>query len=31
MPLPTVAEVLTALQNGTAPPLPIPGNLLGAN
>jgi len=29
--LPTAAEVLTALQNGTAPPLPIPGNLLGAN
>jgi virulence factor Mce-like protein len=31
VPLPTPAEVLTALQNGTAPPLPIPGSLLGAN
>jgi phospholipid/cholesterol/gamma-HCH transport system substrate-binding protein len=31
VPLPTVAEVLTALQNGTAPALPIPGNLAGGN
>lgn len=31
VPLPTPAEVLTALQNGTAPPLPIPGNLAGGN
>ncbi|MGB3439018.1 MAG: MCE family protein [Actinophytocola sp.] len=31
LPLPTIAEVLTALQNGTAPPLPIPGNLAGGN
>lgn len=31
VPLPTPAEVLTALQNGTAPPLPIPGNLEGGN
>ncbi|MFL6118295.1 MCE family protein [Actinophytocola sp.] len=29
--LPTPAEVLTALQNGSAPPLPIPGNLAGGN
>ncbi|MFC4853822.1 MCE family protein [Actinophytocola glycyrrhizae] len=31
VPLPTPAEVLTALQNGEAPPLPIPGNLAGGN
>lgn len=31
VPLPTPAEVLTALQNGTAPPLPIPGTLAGGN
>jgi virulence factor Mce-like protein len=31
VPLPTPAEVLTALQNGTAPPLPIPGNIAGGN
>jgi phospholipid/cholesterol/gamma-HCH transport system substrate-binding protein len=30
-PLPTPAEILTALQNGTAPQLPIPGNLVGGN
>lgn len=29
--LPTPAEILTALQNGTAPPLPIPGNIAGGN
>jgi phospholipid/cholesterol/gamma-HCH transport system substrate-binding protein len=31
LPLPTPAEILTALQNGSAPPLPIPGNLAGGN
>jgi len=31
VPLPSVAEVLAALQNGTAPPLPIPGNIEGGN
>lgn len=31
VPLPTPAEVLTALQNGTAPQLPIPGELTGGN
>jgi ABC-type transporter Mla subunit MlaD len=31
VPLPTPAEILTALQNGTAPPLPIPGNIEGGN
>jgi len=31
LPLPTPAEILTALQNGTAPPLPIPGNIAGGN
>lgn len=31
VPLPSAAEVLTALQNGTAPPMPIPGNLAGGN
>jgi phospholipid/cholesterol/gamma-HCH transport system substrate-binding protein len=31
VPLPTPAEVLTALQNGTAPPLPIPGSIEGGN
>ena len=31
VPLPTPAEVLTALQNGQAPPLPIPGNIEGGN
>jgi virulence factor Mce-like protein len=31
VPLPTPAEILTALQNGTAPQLPIPGNLVGGN
>jgi virulence factor Mce-like protein len=31
VPLPSAAEVLTALQNGTAPPLPIPGILAGGN
>ena len=31
VPLPTPAEVLAALQNGTAPPLPIPGNIEGGN
>ncbi len=31
VPLPTPAEVLTALQNGTAPALPIPGAVAGGN
>jgi phospholipid/cholesterol/gamma-HCH transport system substrate-binding protein len=31
LPLPTPAEILTALQNGTAPQLPIPGNIAGGN
>jgi phospholipid/cholesterol/gamma-HCH transport system substrate-binding protein len=31
VPLPSPAEVLTALQNGTLPPLPIPGTLAGGN
>jgi virulence factor Mce-like protein len=31
VPLPSAADVLTALQNGTAPPLPIPGTLAGGN
>lgn len=31
LPLPTPAEILTALQNGTAPPLPIPGDIAGGN
>jgi phospholipid/cholesterol/gamma-HCH transport system substrate-binding protein len=31
VPLPTPAEVLTALQNGQAPPLPIPGTIAGGN
>ncbi len=31
VPLPTPAEVLTALQNGTAPQLPIPGSIEGGN
>ena len=31
VPLPTPAEVLTALQNGTAPPLPLPGTIEGGN
>jgi len=31
LPLPTPAEILTALQNGTAPPLPLPGNIEGGN
>jgi virulence factor Mce-like protein len=31
VPLPSAAEVLTALQNGTAPPLPIPGSIEGGN
>jgi phospholipid/cholesterol/gamma-HCH transport system substrate-binding protein len=31
VPLPTPAQILTALQNGTAPPLPIPGNVEGGN
>jgi virulence factor Mce-like protein len=31
VPLPTPAEILTALQNGTAPPLPIPGDIAGGN
>jgi phospholipid/cholesterol/gamma-HCH transport system substrate-binding protein len=29
--LPTPAQILTALQNGTAPQLPIPGTLAGGN
>jgi phospholipid/cholesterol/gamma-HCH transport system substrate-binding protein len=29
--LPTAAELLTAAQNGTAPQLPIPGNIAGGN
>jgi phospholipid/cholesterol/gamma-HCH transport system substrate-binding protein len=31
VPLPTPAEILTALQNGTAPALPIPGTIAGGN
>jgi virulence factor Mce-like protein len=31
VPLPSAAEVLTALQNGTAPPLPVPGTIEGGN
>lgn len=31
VPLPTPAEILTALQNGTAPQLPIPGTIEGGN
>jgi len=31
LPLPTPAEILTALQNGTSPQLPIPGNVAGGN
>jgi virulence factor Mce-like protein len=31
LPLPTPAEILTALQNGTAPQLPIPGTVAGGN
>ncbi len=31
VPLPSAADVLTALQNGTAPPLPIPGTVAGGN
>jgi phospholipid/cholesterol/gamma-HCH transport system substrate-binding protein len=31
LPLPTPAQVLTALQNGEAPPLPIPGSIEGGN
>lgn len=31
VPLPSVAEVLAALQNGTAPPLPVPGTVAGGN
>jgi virulence factor Mce-like protein len=31
LPVPTPAEILAALQNGTAPQLPVPGNLVGGN
>jgi virulence factor Mce-like protein len=31
VPLPTPAQILTDLQNGTAPQLPIPGNIEGGN
>jgi virulence factor Mce-like protein len=31
VPLPTPAEILTALQNGTLPALPIPGDIAGGN
>lgn len=31
VPLPSAAEILTDLQNGTAPQLPIPGNIEGGN
>lgn len=31
LPLPTPAQILTALQNGTAPQLPIPGTVAGGN
>jgi phospholipid/cholesterol/gamma-HCH transport system substrate-binding protein len=31
VPLPSAAQILTDLQNGTAPQLPIPGNIEGGN